>query len=134
MSKQQGKLFFNRRKLFYVERAEKKILATMVGQRPKINKKHWRRPKAVPKKRHLDQNRNDSKSHIRNSFLEYIVWGRQFLSTRSSEHHQSFFFNFRFSSRKSKSQQKLAKKIIHFTIQFLSKNLTHFMKLNSLDT
>ena len=44
-----------------------------------------------------------------------------------------FFFNFRFSIRKSQSQQKLAKKITHFTIQFCSKNLTHFTNLNSLD-
>ena len=40
------------------------------------------------------------------------------------------YFNFRFSSRKSQSQQKLTKKITHFTIQFRSKNfilrtLTH---------
>ena len=44
-----------------------------------------------------------------------------------------FILNFRFSSRKSQSQQKLAKKITHFTIQFRSKNLTHFTNLNSLD-
>ena len=31
-----------------------------------------------------------------------------------------FFLNFRFSSRESQSQQKLAKKITHFTIQFPS--------------
>ena len=39
------------------------------------------------------------------------------------------FFNFRFSCRKSQSQQKLAKKITHFTIQFHSTILrtsTHF--------
>ena len=45
-----------------------------------------------------------------------------------------FFFSFRFSTRKSESQQKLAKKITHFTLQFCSKNLTHFTNLNSLDT
>ena len=50
----------------------------------------------------------------------------------SSGHYQSFF-NIRFSSRKSQSQQKLAKKITHFTIKFFSKNLTHFTNLNSLD-
>ena len=44
-----------------------------------------------------------------------------------------FLFNFRFSSRKSQSQLKLAKKITHFTIQFRLKNLTHFTNLNSLD-
>ena len=52
-------------------------------------------------------------------------------STRSSGHHQSlfkfphvpvdiirvFFFNFRFFSRKSQSQQKQSKKITHCTIQ-----------------
>ena len=41
----------------------------------------------------------------------------------------TFFFNFRFFSRKSQSHQKLAKKIAHFTIQFRSKSLTHFMNL-----
>ena len=43
------------------------------------------------------------------------------------------FLFFWFSSRKPQSQQKLAKKITHFTILFRSKNLTHFKKLNSLD-
>ena len=32
-----------------------------------------------------------------------------------------FFFNFRFSSRKSQSLQKLAEKVTYFTIQFCSK-------------
>ena len=45
-----------------------------------------------------------------------------------------FFFSiFRFSSRKSQSQQKLAKNITHFTMQFRSKNLTHFRNFNSFD-
>ena len=43
------------------------------------------------------------------------------------------FFYFRFSSRKSQNQQKLAKKIAHFAIRFRSKHLTYFMNLNSLD-
>ena len=43
-----------------------------------------------------------------------------------------FLFNFRLSSRKSQNHQKLPKNITHFIIQFLSKNLTHFMNLNSL--
>ena len=42
------------------------------------------------------------------------------------------FFNFRFSSRNGQSQQKLSKSITHFTIQFRSKNLTHFTNLSSL--
>ena len=37
-----------------------------------------------------------------------------------------------FSSRKFQSQQRLAKKITRFTIQFRSKNFTHFTNLNSL--
>ena len=37
-----------------------------------------------------------------------------------------FFFTFRFSSKKSQSQQKLAKKITHVTIRFRSKSLTNF--------
>ena len=44
-----------------------------------------------------------------------------------------FFLFFWFSSRKPQSQQKLTKKITHFTILFRSKNLTHFKNLNSLD-
>ena len=39
----------------------------------------------------------------------------------------------RFSDRKSQSQQKLAKKITNFTIQFRSKNITHFTNLDSLN-
>ena len=41
--------------------------------------------------------------------------------------------NFRFSSKMSQSQQKLAKRITLFTIQFWSKSITHFSNLNSLD-
>ena len=41
-------------------------------------------------------------------------------------------FNFRFSSRKSQTQQKLAKKISHFTIQFRSKNVTDPTNLDSI--
>ena len=62
-------------------------------------------------KQNLDQEINDSKPHI---------WG--------------LFFKFRFSSRKSQSQQKLAKKITRFTIQFCSKTLAYFTSLNPLNT
>ena len=55
------------------------------------------------------------------------------LSTLSSGHHQSFFFNFRFSSKKSQSQQKLVKKVTLFRIEFCSKNLTNFKNLKSLN-
>ena len=43
------------------------------------------------------------------------------------------FINFRFSDRKSQSQQKLAKKIIHFAIQCHSKNPTYFTNLKSFN-
>ena len=44
-----------------------------------------------------------------------------------------FFFDFRFSRRKSQSQQKLLIKITYFAIQVRSKHLTHFTNVNSLD-
>ena len=55
-----------------------------------------------------------------------------YLSRSSSGYHQSFF-NLIFSSRKFQSQQKLAKQITRFKIQFSSKNLTQFTNINSLD-
>ena len=44
-----------------------------------------------------------------------------------------FCFSLRSSSRNSQSQQNLTKNITHFTIQFLSKNLTRFMNLRLLE-
>ena len=83
----------------------------MVGRRQKVLKLHWlKRPKAVPKKQNLDHKTNNSKPHI---------W--------------SLSIKFRFFGRKSQSQQKLVKKIIHFTMQFRSKSLTQFTNLNSLN-
>ena len=109
----------------------------------------------------MDENINDSKSYIWSSFYENIVSGIQLYKksitisliifkkprkmtnnffnnsfTRSSGHHQHFvvfFQDFRFSSKKSQIQEKLAKKIIYCTINFRSENLTHFTNLNSLD-
>ena len=74
-------------------------------------------------------------SYLEFFFGKYYFWHTTllYLSRNSSGHHQSFFFNFRISVRKSQSQQKLAEKITHFTIQFRSKNLTHFTNLSSLD-
>ena len=46
-------------------------------------------------------------------------------------HIWSLSINFRFSGRKSQSQQKLAKKVTHFTIQFRSKNIPHFTNLST---
>ena len=110
---------------------------TMVGRQQKILKNHWlKRPKAVPpKKRNLDQNINDSKSHIWNSLLKNTISGIQRFCICPDVPVDIIrvFFNFRFSCRKSQSEQKLAEKITHFTIQFSSKNLPHFMNLNSLD-
>ena len=62
-----------------------------------------------PKKWNLGQKITDSKPHI---------W--------------KFIFNSRFFNRTSRSQQKLAKKMTHFTIQFHSKNLTYCTNLKSL--
>ena len=47
--------------------------------------------------------KNDSKSHISNSFFENIISGVQLYSTRSSGQHQSFYFS-GFCCRKSQSQ------------------------------
>ena len=69
----------------------------------------WKCPETASKKRNLDQKINYSKLHI---------W--------------SLSFNFRFSSRKSQSQQKLAKRIIHCSTSFRSKYLTYFTSLNIL--
>ena len=77
-----------------------------------------------PKKRNLDQNINDSKSHICNSFFEHIISAihRFYICSEVPMDIIRVFFNFRFSIRKSQSQQKLAKKITHFTTISLKKN------------
>ena len=92
--------------------------------------------KQTPKWRNLDENMNDSKSHIWNSLSENIISRIQLFYIRPHvlvDIISFFFFNFRFSNRKSQSQQKPVKKITHFTIQFCSENLAHFANLNSLD-
>ena len=81
----------------------------------------------------MNQIINDSKAHILNCFFENIILDIQLSYVCSSGHHQSFFLDFRFSSRKSQSQQKLAKEITHFFIRFNSKHLTYFVNLNSHD-
>ena len=75
--------------------------ATMVvGQRQICLKLQWlKHPKTVPRKRNLDQKINDSKPHF--GVYQQLI--------------------FSFSDRKTQSQQKLVKKIIHFAIQFSSK-------------
>ena len=42
-------------------------------------------------------------------------------SSRSSENHQSFVFSFRYSNRKSQSQQKLAKRALNLQYSFAQK-------------
>ena len=65
----------------------------------------------------------------------YFVHTFLYLSKHSSGNHQSFFsiWELLTESQQSQSQQKLTKNITHFTIQFRSKNLSHFMNLNFLD-
>ena len=50
-------------------------------------------------------------------FFNNYIFVHMFQSTSS----KYFFFNFRFSSRKSQSLQKIAEKVTYFTIQFCSK-------------
>ena len=58
-------------------------------------------------------------------FLKIFLANKYFIFVETFQRTSSeCLLNFRFSSRKSQSQKKLAKKITHFTIQFLSKNLT----------
>ena len=69
-------------------------------------------------------------------FFENIITGMQRFYIRPQvpvDIIRVFFLIFRFSSRKSQNQQKLGKKITHFTIRCPSKSLTHFRNLNSLD-
>ena len=71
----------------------------MLGRGRKTFKLHWlKRNKTVPKKQSLNQKKNYSKPH---------TW--------------SLSYDFRFSSRKTQSQQKLAKMITHFTVQSTQK-------------
>ena len=98
------------------------MLATMADRERKIKK-----PQGS-----LGKNINDSKSHIWISFFfENIISGIEIVCIRPQVPVDiiKVFFNF----SKSQSQQKLVKKITDFTIQFRSKNLTHFTSLNPLD-
>ena len=72
-----------------------------------------------------------SKSHIWNSFFGNTILGMQVFYMRPHIPLDTIrvICNFKFSNRKSQSREKLAKKITRFTIQFHSKNLTHFTNL-----
>ena len=73
----------------------------------------------------MEQNKNDSKSHISNHFFWKILFRAYKLF--------SFLHLTVDVVRKSQSQQKLMKKITHFTVQFRSKNFTQFTNLNSFN-
>ena len=85
----------------------------------------------------MDQNINDSKSHIWDSFFFENIISVSGIQPFYIRPHVSVDITrvlfFWFSSRKPQRQRKLAKEITQFTIQFRSKNLTHFKNLNSLD-
>ena len=86
--------------------------------------KHWlKRPKANSPK----MKTGPKYEWFKISYLEFVFFENIraysvfiFLQTFQLTSSEFFFLNFRFSSRKSQSQQKLAKKITRFTIQFRS--------------
>ena len=92
------------------------------------NNTGWNALKMSPKKRTLDQNINYSKSHIWNSFFENIILGIQifFIRPHVPVDMIRVFSYFRFSSRKSQSQQKLVKKDHTFYNKVLLKNTHSF--------
>ena len=75
------------------------------------------------------------KSDIWNYFIENIISGIQllYINPHVPTNIIKVFFDFRFSRRKSQSQQKLSIKITYFAIQVCSKHLIHFTNLKSLD-
>ena len=85
-----------------------KNAATMDGRRQKTVKLHWlKRPKTVIKKKKFVSDKK---------IIQNLIFGVYLL-----------VLDFR-------SQQKVAKKITHFTIQFHSKSLTHFTNVSSEST
>ena len=103
------------------------MLATMVGRQRKINKQKkntgWNALKHSPKTYFGPKYKCLKTSYLEFFFWKYCFGNATFLywSTRFSGHHQLFFLIFRFSSRKSQSQQKQAKKSTPFAIQFRPK-------------
>ena len=97
----------------------------------KLAKKHWLKALKKTPQKTLDQNKNDSKSHIWNSFFEILFQACNFfyICLHVPVDLIRIIFNSRFSSIKSQSQQKLAKKFAHFIVQFRSKSLIHLMNL-----
>ena len=82
-----------------------KMSAITFNRRRKLKKKKdWlKRPKAVPIKWNVNQNINDSKSRICNSFFENIISGIKFNSHVPVDVIKGFFYS-RFCCRKPRSQ------------------------------
>ena len=110
---------------------EQKFWPPWLADGEKLKKKLAKKPQRVQKKQNLDQNINDSKPHIGIFFSENTIAG--IYNFRPQWTSSELLFYFIFFTRKPQSQQKLARMITHFIIQFRSKNLTHFTNLNSLD-
>ena len=88
--------------------------------------KHWlKRPKAV----HQNTKFEPKYKWFRISYLKLVFLKTFFRACNTFQWTYSEFH----LSRKCQSQQNLPKKITHFTIQFRSKNLTHFTNLNSFE-
>ena len=107
----------------------------MASLEKKLIEKHWQKnPKAILTK---------TKFGPKYKWFKYLIIGILFLKILFRANKGfifvqtfqwipfEFFFNFRFSSKKSQSQQKLAKKRSHILL-FWSKNFTHFTNLKSL--
>ena len=106
--------------------------ATMVDQREKIKKKHWLKnvSQQSPQKTKFGQKYVIQNLTFGILFLKILLRAYKFfVSVHTFQ--STFLFLVRSSNRKSQSQQKLAKKVTHFIIQFRSKNLTRFTNLNS---
>ena len=73
----------DRRNLFYGERAESKCQPPWMADDEKLKKTLAKTPSSSPQKRNLDQNINDSRCHIWNSFDENIILGIQLFYIRS---------------------------------------------------
>ena len=95
-------LLQGRRKLFCCKEIWVKLSGTIVGRGQNVLKLQWLKcPKTIP------TIFGPENKWLNTSNLEFIYW----------------FHIVWFSRRKFSNQQKLSKKIIHFTIQFCSKNL-----------
>ena len=83
----------------------------------------------------MDQNINDSKPHIWNHFIKNIISGIQifYIHPHVPADIIKVFLDFRFSRRKSQSQQKLLIKIIYFAYRF-AQNISLILGTSTLLT